>query len=259
MTMAPILPAPMTPSVLPVISTPMNFDFSHLPAWVEVSAAGSWRATANISAMACSAVVIEFPNGRIHDDDTAARGGRNIDIIDTDAGAADHLEVGSSRDQLLRHLGGGADGEAVIIADDLEQLFLILAELRLEIDFDAAIAEDLDGGFRQFVGYENARCHGGPPWKNGVSDDEQFQEKCGAVIRPELHESKQIIRDAGLRPLGGACAAVFGSPRSSSHCASQELKVQCFRLHRGSEKCPGKALKQIKTPSTGNPSVGGSG
>jgi len=30
---------------------------------VEALAAGSWRATANISAMACSAVVIELPNG----------------------------------------------------------------------------------------------------------------------------------------------------------------------------------------------------
>ena len=58
-----MLPQPITPSVLPVISTPMNFDFSHLPAWVEASAAGIWRATANIIAMACSAVVIELPNG----------------------------------------------------------------------------------------------------------------------------------------------------------------------------------------------------
>ena len=41
----------------------MNFDFSHLPALVEACASGSWRATANIIAMACSAVVIELPNG----------------------------------------------------------------------------------------------------------------------------------------------------------------------------------------------------
>jgi hypothetical protein len=41
----------------------MNFDFSHLPAWVEASAAGIWRATANIIAMACSAVVMELPKG----------------------------------------------------------------------------------------------------------------------------------------------------------------------------------------------------
>jgi hypothetical protein len=62
-TIEPILPAPIRPSVLPVSSTPMKRFFSHLPAWVEASASGSWRASANISAMACSAVVIELPNG----------------------------------------------------------------------------------------------------------------------------------------------------------------------------------------------------
>ncbi|OIQ73810.1 hypothetical protein GALL_445510 [mine drainage metagenome] len=41
----------------------MKRDFSHLPAWVEALASGIWRAAANIIAMACSAVVIELPNG----------------------------------------------------------------------------------------------------------------------------------------------------------------------------------------------------
>ena len=40
-TIEPILPQPMMPSVLAVISTPMKRFFSHLPAWVEASAAGS--------------------------------------------------------------------------------------------------------------------------------------------------------------------------------------------------------------------------
>ena len=62
-TIPPILPAPMTPSVLLVSSTPMNLDFSHLPAWVDSLASGIWRATANIIAIACSAVVIILPNG----------------------------------------------------------------------------------------------------------------------------------------------------------------------------------------------------
>ncbi|EBA17147.1 hypothetical protein RSK20926_09257 [Roseobacter sp. SK209-2-6] len=57
------MPAPMTPRVLLVSSVPMNLDFSHLPAWVEAEASGIWRATANIIAMACSAVVIILPNG----------------------------------------------------------------------------------------------------------------------------------------------------------------------------------------------------
>ncbi len=62
-TIEPMLPQPMTPSVLLVISTPMKRFFSHLPAWVEASACGIWRASASISVMACSAVVIELPNG----------------------------------------------------------------------------------------------------------------------------------------------------------------------------------------------------
>ena len=62
-TIEPILPQPMMPSVLPVISTPMKRFFSHLPACVEASACGIWRASASIKLMACSAVVIELPNG----------------------------------------------------------------------------------------------------------------------------------------------------------------------------------------------------
>src|SRR5450830_1406709 len=62
-TMEPILPQPMMPSVFLKISTPMNLFFSHLPARVEVSASGIWRASASISEIACSAVVIELPNG----------------------------------------------------------------------------------------------------------------------------------------------------------------------------------------------------
>ena len=61
--MEPMLPAPITPSVLDVSSTPMKRDFSQRPAWVEAEASGIWRATANIIAMACSAVVMEFPKG----------------------------------------------------------------------------------------------------------------------------------------------------------------------------------------------------
>ncbi len=62
-TTEPMLPAPIRPRVLPVISVPMKRDFSHLPACVEASAAGIWRAQAKSMAMACSAVVIELPKG----------------------------------------------------------------------------------------------------------------------------------------------------------------------------------------------------
>ena len=62
-TIFPILPHPIRPSVLPKTSVPINFFFSHLPACVDALACGISRASAIIIAIACSAVVMEFPKG----------------------------------------------------------------------------------------------------------------------------------------------------------------------------------------------------
>jgi len=66
-TMPPILPAPITPSVLrSSFPRPMNFDFSHLPAWVEGDASGFARATGETSSRwACSAVVDHVAERRV--------------------------------------------------------------------------------------------------------------------------------------------------------------------------------------------------
>ena len=98
---------------------------------------------------------------RVHHDDAAARRGGNVDIVDADAGAADHFEIGRGSDQLLGDLRRRADGEAVIAADDFEQCFLVLAEIGQIVDLDAAILEDLDGGGGKLVGNENAGRHCG--------------------------------------------------------------------------------------------------
>ena len=97
---------------------------------------------------------------RVHHDDALGGGGRNLDIVDADAGAADHLQPGGLVDDLRGRLGGGADRKAVVIADDLGELVLVLAEIGLEVDLDAAILEDLHGSGRQRVGNENfGLCH----------------------------------------------------------------------------------------------------
>ena len=158
-TIEPILPQPMTPSVLPVISTPMKRFFSHLPAWVEALAAGICARQREHQRDRVLGRGDRIAEGRVHHDDAARGGGRDVDIVDADAGAADDLELGRGGDQLFGDLGGRADGEAVILADDFEQLVLVLAEIRLVVDLDAAILEDLDGGVGKLVGYENAWCH----------------------------------------------------------------------------------------------------
>ena len=74
-----------------------------------------------------------------------------------------------------RHLGGRADREAVVAADDLGQPRRVAAELRLEVDLDAAVAEDLHGGVGKLIGNKNLG-HGyvilvagpGPPVSRGT-------------------------------------------------------------------------------------------
>ena len=92
---------------------------------------------------------------RVHHDDALGGRGGNLDIVDADAGAADHLQPRRLLDDLGGRLGGGADRKPVVIADDLGELVLVLAEIGLEVDLDAAILEDLHGGGRQRIGNEN--------------------------------------------------------------------------------------------------------
>ena len=81
----------------------------------------------------------------VHHDHATARGGGNVDVIDANARAADDLEAGRLLQQLCGDLGVGADGEAIIIADDFGKFILVLAEIGLEVDLHAMIFENLHG------------------------------------------------------------------------------------------------------------------
>src|SRR5262249_49714632 len=76
------------------------------------------------------------------------------------AGAPDHLQAFCLLQNLGRHLGGRAYGQAIEIANDVGELLLVGAELRLEVDLDPAILEDLHGGGRERIGDENLGSHG---------------------------------------------------------------------------------------------------
>ena len=62
-TIEPILPQPTIPKFFPVSSVPIKLDFSHFPAWVDLSAVVISRARLQIIEIACSAVVTAFPKG----------------------------------------------------------------------------------------------------------------------------------------------------------------------------------------------------
>ena len=56
---------------------------------------------------------------RIHHDDALGGGRGNVDVVDADAGASDHLEAFRPFQDLRRDLGRGTDRETVEIPDDL--------------------------------------------------------------------------------------------------------------------------------------------
>ena len=93
--------------------------------------------------------------GRVHHHHATRRGSRNIDIVDPDAGPANDLEIGCRRQNILSHLGGGTDSEAVIIADDGREF--LWREARLHIDLDAALNEDVGSAGAELVTDQNFR------------------------------------------------------------------------------------------------------
>ncbi|MNK86073.1 hypothetical protein D3C87_1059760 [compost metagenome] len=57
----------------------------------------------------------------VDDDDAGLGGGGNVDVVDPDARAADDPQPAARRDDLARDLGGRADHEGVVVADDRQE------------------------------------------------------------------------------------------------------------------------------------------
>ena len=79
----------------------MKRFFSHLPAWVEASAAGIWRASANIMRDGVLGGGDRVAEGGVHHHDAGGGGGGDVDIVDADAGAADHLQASCAAASIL--------------------------------------------------------------------------------------------------------------------------------------------------------------
>ena len=80
----------------------MKRFFSHLPAWVEASACGQLAGEREHQGDGMLGGGDRIAERRVHDDDAARGGGRDVDIVDADAGAADHLEVRRRLEQVRR-------------------------------------------------------------------------------------------------------------------------------------------------------------
>src|SRR5690606_20081775 len=91
---------------------------------------------------------------RVHHHHALGAGGGDVDVVDPDSGAADYREARRGVEDVLGDLGGRADRQAVVVADDRLQLFGGLAgDL---VHFAAALAEDRGGVRVHLVGNEYA-------------------------------------------------------------------------------------------------------
>ena len=75
---------------------PAKRSRSQSPSRSERSAALTLRASASSSASACSAAETTFASGRVADDDAGGRRRGHVDVVDADAGAADHAQLGAA-------------------------------------------------------------------------------------------------------------------------------------------------------------------
>ena len=133
---------------------------------------------------------------RVHHDHAASGGGRNVDVVDADAGAADDFQFRRPLEQLGRHFGGGADGEPIIVANDFGELFLI--ESRFDVDLNAALLEDGDGGGRELIGNKNARGHSRLSWNGDRDGRETERERALVCVMPARAGIQSKVGGHGL-------------------------------------------------------------
>ena len=144
---------------------------------------------------------------RVHHDDAASRGGWNVDVVDADAGAANDLQFLRALEQLRRDLGRGANGEPVIVADDLGEFFLV--EAWLDVDLNAARLENRDGGRGKLVGDENAGSHRGYPGMAARDGRENERETMVRVMPAESGHQRATPAFAGVTGADQAALASF--------------------------------------------------
>ena len=93
--------------------------------------------------------------GRVRDDDPAAGRGLDVDVVDPDAGAADHLQPLGPLDQVGVELRRRADDDRVVVADRLGEV-----AVRVHVDVEA-LAEELDARVGDRLADEDSRgSHG---------------------------------------------------------------------------------------------------
>ena len=90
--------------------------------------------------------------GRVRDDDPAARRRLDVDVVDADPRAADHLQPVGLLDQRRVELRRGADDDRVVVADRLGEV-----AVRVHVDVEA-LAKQLEPGLGDRLADEDSQA-----------------------------------------------------------------------------------------------------
>jgi hypothetical protein len=94
--------------------------------------------------------------GSVHDDDTTARCGIHIDIVNANTGTADDLQIRGGFQNSGGHFGLTADHESGEFRDDFDNLSLGQTGFNNNLE-SASGGEFIDSTLRHGIGYENFR------------------------------------------------------------------------------------------------------
>ena len=165
----PILPSPITPTVLPWISTPEYLERAHSPRRRLASAAGMWRAVASSSARACSAAETMFEVGAFTTITPARRGRGDVDVVEPHPGAPDDREPPLRGEDLRVDLRGAAHEQRVGVAHGLEQRGPVGAVDVPDLDL---VAEHLQRRRGELLGHQDDGLRHAAPRVGGGADGE---------------------------------------------------------------------------------------
>ena len=93
--------------------------------------------------------------GRIDHDHATLGGSRHINVVDSNAGAANDAQLGGGLNDVCGHLGARTDHQGVVVADDRLQLFRWQAGAHIHLGH---LGEDVDPRLIDGIGNQNL-CH----------------------------------------------------------------------------------------------------
>ena len=136
-------PRPTMPTVFSASSTPVYFERFHSPFFSAALAGGMLRAVASSRPTASSAALTMLEVGALTTMTPAWVAARDVDVVQTDAGAGDDLELLRGGERLGVDLGRRADQDRVDVGDGGQQLGAVGAVAVPDLEVGA---ERLDGG-----------------------------------------------------------------------------------------------------------------